>query len=34
MDGFMEGFVLGCDEGMDKIEETEDTEGCVEGSWV
>jgi len=29
----MEGFVLGCDEGMDEIEGTEDTEGCVEGSW-
>ena len=31
-DGFVEGFALGCDEGIDDIEGAEDTEGCAEGS--
>jgi len=32
MEGFVEGFVLGCEEGIDVTEGAEDTEGCAEGS--
>jgi len=32
MDGFIEGFTLGCSEGIDDTEGAEDTEGCAEGS--
>ena len=34
MDGFIEGFTLGCSEGIDDTEGAEDTEGCAEGSGI